>query len=100
MLVQVLIRKHLRPAFHGDEPRTIEIDCRVAARYQPYDPGDRECPPTPEGFEIAEIYHSDEKTPLALTDGQVEEIKQIMLANVHAQREDELSQLERDRYTD
>jgi hypothetical protein len=100
MLVQVLVRKHLRPAFEGDEARTIEHDYRVDARYQPYDPPSSTDPGTPEGFEIGAVYHSDEKTPLALTDAQIEEIREIMLDNVHATMRDELEWMERDRYTD
>jgi hypothetical protein len=99
-LVQVLVRKHLRPAFEGDEPRTIVHDYRVDAEYLPAYAGDRDCPPEDEGFDIAGIYHADERTPLALTPAQVAEIEEIMLANVHYQRDEEQNWAYRDRFTD
>jgi hypothetical protein len=87
MLVQVQVRQHLRPAFPGDEATEIVHDYRVDAEYVAGDPGNSECPPTDEGFDIGEIYAADGVTPVALTDDQVEEIEQIMLANVHNERE-------------
>lgn len=99
-IVHVQVCKSLRPSFEGDVSTTIEHDYRVDAEYCPGDPGDRESPPTDEGFDIGEIYAADGVTPLALTDEQVDEIEQIMLANVHMQQEDDLIWRERDRYTD
>lgn len=99
-IVQVLIRKHVHPSFEGDEKLTIEHDYRVDCEYQPADPGDWECPPTPEGFDIGEIYAADGVTPLALTDEQVEEIEEVLLANVHFQRDQEREEAYLSRFTD
>jgi hypothetical protein len=46
MLVQVLVRKHLRPSFPGDPATTIEHDYRVDCEYYPADPGSATEPPT------------------------------------------------------
>ncbi len=99
-LVQVLIRKHLRPAFEGDETRVLVYDYRVDAEYVPACSGNDEWPGTVEAFNIAAIYHADEKTPLALTDAQVREVEEIMLSNVHFQRDEEMDWRYRDHYED
>jgi len=62
-------------------------DYVVDATYQPADPGDRDCPPTPEGFDIGEIYWSDGKTPVALTDNQLDRLERLLLKECHAERE-------------
>lgn len=98
-MIQVLIRKHLRPSFEGDEPRTVTHDYRVDAEYVPADSGNRECPPTDEGFDIDCVY-SPCGIPLLLSDRQLLEIEEIMLDNVHMNQEDERAWRERDRYTD
>jgi len=100
MLVQVLIRKHLRPAFEGDESLTLTHDYRVDAEYLPGYAGDREAPPEDEGFAINAIYHSDGKTPVLLTESQLREIEEIMLDNVHDTLDDDRVWRERNRYTD
>lgn len=57
----------------------------VEAEYQPAEPGDRECPPTDECFDLGGIFAEDGKTPLALTDEQVERLTDQLLDEYHAE---------------
>lgn len=81
-------------------PIRSTVDLHVTASYQPHVAADLTDPGSPEGFEISEITWSDGKTPVALSDQQIDRLEEIMLANVHAEEEYERDEKYHARYTD
>lgn len=72
----------------------------IEATYEPgyemeiYDPGE------PEHFDIGGIFGPDGVTPVALSDSQVDELEEQLLAEMHAERDYERFQAREDRGND
>lgn len=63
------------------------IRLEVEADYEPGCPQTRTDPGEPEHFDIGGIFSADGATPAALTDRQVDELEEQLLAEMHAERD-------------
>lgn len=57
------------------------------AQYEPASPGGPDEMPKVEQFDIGEVFWSDGKTPVALTDEQIERLHDQLLADYHAEQD-------------